>query len=178
MPLKPIGSCPYVTTVGGTQLNLDKTESGADFSSGGFSNYFAAPSYQTSSVSSYIQNLGSEYQGLYNATGRGLPDVATIGVNFTVAGSFGNIRLSGTSASTPVFAGIIALLNDELIAAGKSPLGFLNPFLYSEEGIAALNDITTGNSTYPIVDQCLYFKQATTQVVEQTVSLPKMAGTL
>jgi len=38
------------------------------------------------------------------------------------------------------------LLNDELIAAGKSPLGFLNPFLYSAAGTAALTDITTGSN--------------------------------
>jgi len=37
------------------------------------------------------------------------------------------------------------LLNDRLIAAGKSPLGFLNPFLYST-GASALNDITTGDN--------------------------------
>ena len=36
-------------------------------------------------------------------------------------------------------------LNDRLIAAGKSPLGFLNPFLYST-GKSALNDITSGSN--------------------------------
>lgn len=45
--------------------------------------------------------------------------------------------------SSPIFASVIALLNDELVAAGKSPLGFLNPFLYST-GASALADITTG----------------------------------
>ena len=40
---------------------------------------------------------------------------------------------------------IIALLNDRLIAAGKSPLGFLNPFLYST-GASAFNDITSGTN--------------------------------
>ena len=52
--------------------------------------------------------------------------------------------VSGTSASSPVFASVIALLNDRLIAAGKPALGFSNPFLYSAQGQAALNDITTG----------------------------------
>jgi len=37
------------------------------------------------------------------------------------------------------------LLNDRLIGAGKSVLGFLNPFLYST-GASALNDITTGSN--------------------------------
>lgn len=37
----------------------------------------------------------------------------------------------GTSASTPVAAAVIALLNDFLISQGKPPLGFANPWLYT-----------------------------------------------
>jgi len=37
------------------------------------------------------------------------------------------------------------MLNDARISAGKTPLGFLNPFLYSA-GYTALNDITMGNN--------------------------------
>jgi subtilase family serine protease len=55
------------------------------------------------------------------------------------------VRISGTSASAPTFAGIVTLLNDALIAAGKHPLGFLNPMLYSI-GVDGLNDITSGNA--------------------------------
>ena len=53
--------------------------------------------------------------------------------------------VAGTSCSSPIFASVIALINDQLVAAGKSPLGFLNPFLYST-GASALNDITTGSN--------------------------------
>ncbi|KAJ7502624.1 hypothetical protein B0H11DRAFT_1712608, partial [Mycena galericulata] len=35
--------------------------------------------------------------------------------------------VSGTSCSSPIFAAIIALLNAELVQAGKPILGFLNP---------------------------------------------------
>ncbi|KII88057.1 hypothetical protein PLICRDRAFT_111907, partial [Plicaturopsis crispa FD-325 SS-3] len=52
--------------------------------------------------------------------------------------------VSGTSCSSPIFASAISLLNDELIAAGKSPLGFLNPFLYANA--AAFNDVTSGDN--------------------------------
>jgi tripeptidyl-peptidase-1 len=51
----------------------------------------------------------------------------------------------GTSAAAPTFAGIVGLLNDARLRAGKSTLGFLNPFLYSK-GYKALNDITSGSS--------------------------------
>jgi tripeptidyl-peptidase-1 len=54
-------------------------------------------------------------------------------------------RSGGTSAAAPVFAGIVGLLNDARLRAGKSTLGFLNPFLYSQ-GYKALNDITGGSS--------------------------------
>jgi hypothetical protein len=44
-------------------------------------------------------------------------------------------------------SGINRLLNDQLLHAGKSPLGFLNPWLYSAAA-SAMNDITTGQSNY------------------------------
>lgn len=76
--------------------------------------------------------------------------------------------------STPIFASVIALLNDERIAAGKSPLGFLNPLLYST-GASALHDITAGAPVYALV-QCdvradvVVCLQAATQAVAPTVS--------
>jgi tripeptidyl-peptidase-1 len=63
---------PFVTAVGGTQLN-DSTleESGIDFSSGGFSNYWAQPTYQQEAVKYYL-NTGVPMPGanLFNASGR------------------------------------------------------------------------------------------------------------
>lgn len=49
---------------------------------------------------------------------------------------------SGTSASAPIFASMINLINGERIAAGKSSLGFLNPSLYKNAD--AFNDIVGG----------------------------------
>lgn len=54
-------------------------------------------------------------------------------------------RSGGTSAAAPVFASIIALLNDARLRAGKKPLGYLNPWLYSV-GFKGLTDITSGGS--------------------------------
>lgn len=39
--------------------------------------------------------------------------------------------IDGTSASTPYFAAFISLMNDIRLSAGNSPLGFLNPLIYS-----------------------------------------------
>ncbi|KAJ7035447.1 family S53 protease-like protein [Mycena alexandri] len=151
VPTAP-STCPWVTSVGSSQTILENftknnfSEIGAAFSSGGFSNYFEAPEYQKGDVDAYISSLGDTYSGLFNTTGRGFPDVSAEGVNFVVVAGNETGLVSGTSASSPVFASVIALLNDELIAAGKSPLGFLNPFLYSPAGRAALNDVSDGKN--------------------------------
>jgi tripeptidyl-peptidase-1 len=73
------------------------------------------------------------------------PDVSAQSTNFAVILQGRPVLIGGTSAAAPTFAGIVALLNDASIAAGKSPLGFLNPMLYST-GIPGLRDITQGNA--------------------------------
>ncbi|TFY54701.1 hypothetical protein EVG20_g9602 [Dentipellis fragilis] len=55
-----------------------------------------------------------------------------------------DMQINGTSAATPVLASIAALLNDELVAAGKSPIGFMNPLIYANK--EAFNDITSGSN--------------------------------
>ncbi|KAJ7788662.1 family S53 protease-like protein [Mycena olivaceomarginata] len=135
--------CPFVTSVGATG---GITETAASFSSGGFSNYFGIPSYQSADVATYLATLGTTNSGKFNRTGRGFPDVAAQGENFEIAWDTELGTVDGTSCSTPTFASIIALLNDGLVAAGKPTLGFLNPLLYSAAGRAALNDIKTGNN--------------------------------
>lgn len=54
--------------------------------------------------------------------------------------------VSGTSCATPCFSGVVALLNDARLAAGKSTLGFLNPMLYHAASVAprSFNDVTEG----------------------------------
>ncbi|KAH8078042.1 family S53 protease-like protein [Cristinia sonorae] len=140
LPTFPSG-CPFMTSVGAT---TGVPETSAPFSSGGFSNVFAQPSYQSAAVSRFLSTLGNTNSGKFNRAGRGFPDVAAIGDNVEIAfqNQFGLV--AGTSCSSPIFASLISLINDRLIAKGKSPLGFLNPFLYANP--QAFNDITTGNN--------------------------------
>lgn len=121
-------------------------ETSADFSSGGFSNYFLTPKYQAAAKAAYLSKLGKKYKGLFNRAGRGFPDVAAAGKNFLVVQGGELFQVDGTSCSSPVFASVISLLNDRLLKAGKPVLGFLNPFLYSSHGAKALHDITTGSN--------------------------------
>ena len=58
--------------------------------------------------------------------------------------------VGGTSAASPVVAGIIAQVNDRRLSAGKPTLGWLNPALYAcGEGV--FNDVTTGKTSGGIV---------------------------
>ncbi|KAJ7134092.1 peptidase S8/S53 domain-containing protein [Mycena crocata] len=135
--------CPFVTSVGSTG---GITEVGSSFSSGGFSNYFAIPSYQAADVATYLAAIGTTNSGKFNRTGRAFPDVAAQGESFEIAWDAQFGLVDGTSCSAPTFASVISLLNDQLVAAGKAPLGFLNPFLYSATGRAAFHDVTSGTN--------------------------------
>lgn len=134
-------TCQYVTLVGSTQ-NIP--EVGASFTAGGFSNYFPTASFQTSAVAKYLKFLGSKYEGAYNKSGRAYPDVSTQGNNVEII--VGNEKQSamGTSCSSPIFASVIGLLNDELLTAGKPVLGFLNPWMYANPGM--FNDVKSGSN--------------------------------
>jgi uncharacterized repeat protein (TIGR01451 family) len=112
-------------------------------SSGGVSTYYAIPSYQQGI--NMATNHGS-------TTMRNVPDVALTGDNVYVvynngsSGSFG-----GTSCAAPLWAGFTALMNQQSIAGGHSPLGFLNPAIYSigkfNANYATLfHDTTNGNN--------------------------------
>ena len=137
-------SCPMgITAVGGT--TQQNPEVAASLSSGGFSNYYSAPSYQSSQTNAYVTALGDTYSGLYNAAGRGIPDVAAQAENFQIVQDGSTNSVAGTSCAAPTFAGIVSLLNDYLVSQGKSPMGFLNPFLYGK-GSGGLTDITSGNN--------------------------------
>lgn len=84
---------------------------------------------------------------VYNDTGnaRGYPDVAAIGLDVATVFNGRTFGVGGTSASAPIFAGIVTLLNEARLAVGKGPLGFLNPIFYAHP--EAFNDITIGNNS-------------------------------
>ncbi|KAF8159850.1 peptidase S8/S53 domain-containing protein [Crassisporium funariophilum] len=136
-------SCPFVTAVGGTtKVN---PEVAVGFSGGGFSRYFATPSYQSTAVSTFVTGLGTKFAGLYNKMGRAYPDISAQGQGFQViiGGSVNSV--AGTSASSPTAAGVFALLNDFRLSKGKTSLGFINPLIYSTAS-KGFTDITSGSN--------------------------------
>ncbi|KAH9012183.1 subtilisin-like protein [Lactarius pseudohatsudake] len=137
-------SCPWVTSVGGT---MGYPEVAASLSGGGFSDYFSRPEYQHGVVPTYLRNLGSQYDGLYNASGRGIPDVSSQAHECELVHLEGYYTIDGTSCAVPTAAGIVSLLNDYRLSKGKPPLGFLNYWLYDYRiASLGLNDITSGSN--------------------------------
>ena len=159
------GSQPYVTGVGGTTLttngsggtyagesawglaynvNDPNSTDGGEFGvggGGGFSAVWPAPSYQSVLPSAPAM--------------RSVPDVALnsdpeTGYSIYYGGSF--TVYGGTSAAAPLWAGFTALVNQQRTAAGKAPVGFLNPPIYQIGASAAytanFHDVTTGNNLY------------------------------
>uniref|UniRef100_A0A8C3XQ99 Tripeptidyl-peptidase 1 n=1 Tax=Chelydra serpentina TaxID=8475 RepID=A0A8C3XQ99_CHESE len=138
-------SSPYVTTVGGTAFKnpFRVTWEVTDYiSGGGFSNVFPMPDYQAAAVRNFLRSAPKlPPRSYYNSSGRAYPDLAALSDNYWVVTN--RIPLpwvSGTSASTPVVGGIVALINDRRLQKGLPPLGFLNPALYKlqEKGPSAV----------------------------------------
>ncbi|KAM5536931.1 hypothetical protein V8D89_009478 [Ganoderma adspersum] len=149
-------TCPFITAVGATQVNpgstVDDPEGACEqviFSGGGFSNFFAMPDYQADAVTSFLTNHPPPFSGeQFNNSGvaRGFPDLSANGANYVVAVAGEFVRVFGTSCSSPVVGSMITLINDARIAAGKGPVGFINPVIYTDTFKAAFNDITTGGN--------------------------------
>ncbi|KAF2143520.1 uncharacterized protein K452DRAFT_224900 [Aplosporella prunicola CBS 121167] len=132
--------CPWVTSVGALRLS----GGAASYSGGGYSNYFAVPAWQEAAVKASIDALKGAHDGYYNKTGRGIPDVALQGDDFLIVANGYELVQKGTSASAPLFAAMITLLNDLRLRAGKPVLGFLNPLLYAEGSAKVFRDVTDG----------------------------------
>jgi len=106
---------------------------------GGISDVFPQPTWQSSAnVPPSANPSGNK--------GRGVPDVAgdadpTTGYDTVVDGQSGVI--GGTSAVAPLWAGLLALVNESL----GQPAGFINPLLYQNAVTdGGVNDITSGNN--------------------------------
>jgi kumamolisin len=147
---------PAVTGVGGTSVLLAAnggyyrelawgnalSRSGGG---GGVSRVYARPAYQ------------ADVRGAPAPKGRLVPDVAALADNNTgwdivVGGS--DHQIGGTSAAAPFWAGITALINQDMLRHGLHRVGFANPALYwiaqRQDRFHAFHDITAGNNLlYP-----------------------------
>lgn len=74
---------------------------------------------------------------------RGYPDVSLFAHNYKVMQNGKFVETDGTSASTPVMAAFVSLVNAERLKRGMSTMGWINPFLYQYASEFAF-DITSG----------------------------------
>eukprot|EP00937_MAST-01D_sp_MAST-1D-sp2_P000959 g959.t1 len=118
-------------------------------SGGGFSELTPTPSFQQAAVAAYLANgTGVPSRSLFNAAGRGYPDISALAHAYLVKLNGVNGGVDGTSAATPVVAGLVARINAHRAAKGRPAVGFLNPLLYKVAAATpqAFNDITEGNN--------------------------------
>ncbi|OBZ66378.1 Aorsin [Grifola frondosa] len=155
-PTFPAG-CPYITSVGGTQVDPGASVTDPEsawmvldvfYSSGGFSNVFAIPDYQKSTVQGYLKNYPPPYStDICNFTAsRAYPDLSANANNYSIGYNGELAPVSGTSAAAPTVGAILTSINDARLAIGKGPIGFINPAIYSPFFRDAFNDITKGSN--------------------------------
>jgi hypothetical protein len=165
------GSSPYVTSVGAIMdVRMAEgedpvlaacmgTSGGGITSGGGFSTMYGRPEWQEEAVSEYLGKDHSGYkyypgqgQTGFAPSGRGYPDVSFYGYNIPIIDD-GDIEVSGgTSASTPMFGGLLLQLIARLEESGVCgdrdiTLVQLNRFLYkaAKTHPAAFIDVVHGN---------------------------------
>ena len=142
-------SSPYVLGCGGTRLTVSghtitsetvwNDDPSTSATGGGVSDKFALPSWQADARVPASINPGGR-------VGRGVPDVAgnaSPATGYRVRVDFLTTTIGGTSAVSPLYAGLVALLNQKL----PQHVGWLNPLLYGPlAGSGALRDITSGDN--------------------------------
>jgi kumamolisin len=139
-----------LTAVGGTDL-VTKGAGGAWSSETGWPHSAGGPSLdQAIKIESYQLPFITTTNG-GSKTLRNVPDVAAIANNFYIcADGKCDGGWAGTSFASPIWTGFVALANQQAAAAGKPPVGFLNPALYALAGgssyATSLHDIVSGAS--------------------------------
>ncbi|HTB85716.1 MAG TPA: protease pro-enzyme activation domain-containing protein [Candidatus Sulfotelmatobacter sp.] len=156
-------SSPYITQAGGTTLatattsggayigyvsesvwnDRDPNPNGGDWgSAGGVSTHYAIPAWQTNT--SMSANGGS-------TTNRNIPDVAMTADNvYSTYDNGSGGYTEGTSCAAPLWAGFMALVNQQMAAGGGNSAGFINPQIYELAGSGNIfHDVTSGDNSWP-----------------------------
>jgi kumamolisin len=169
-------SSPNALACGGTRLESSGNKitsevvwnhgAGNGATGGGVSETFPLPTYQASAKVPVSVNP-SKFKG------RGVPDIsgdADPATGYQVYVDGRSAVFGGTSAVAPLWAALIALMNQQL----KKPVGFLNPSLYSPAAKKAFHDITSGNNgayqAGPAWDACTGLGSPDGQVLVTTLS--------
>jgi subtilase family serine protease len=159
---------PYITVVGGTALDTDTnglwTDESVWLTPPGDPNYLNDVEWASGGGISLAYPIPVWQQGISMAdnqgspTMRNVPDVAAVAVNINIVWGEdfflpGDWPVAGTSIAAPLWAGFMALVNQQAEANGQPPIGFANPALYaigkSANYSSIFHDITEGDNTSP-----------------------------
>lgn len=141
---------PWVTAVGGTSLSVSQANTRLLETGWGTSNYNCNTTTQVCSRTGWLYGAGGGVSQLFAApwyqsglgfTGRAIPDVAALGdpqtgllvgqtQTFPDGTYYDEYRIGGTSLSSPIFAGLMALLDQKV----GHRHGFANPLFYDNRG--------------------------------------------
>jgi len=145
----------WVTPAGGTDLTTNgpggswQSETAWSGSGGGASpDGFGIPSWQV--------GLANSSNGA-SSTLRNLPDVASEANTDNYFCDMGSCSggIGGTSLSAPLWAGFMALVNQQAAANGKRPAGFISPTVAaigkSSSYTSNFHDISSGSNGHPAV---------------------------
>jgi subtilase family serine protease len=141
---------PYTTVVGGTSL-MTASPGGAWASETAWVGSGGGPSPTLYPLPAWQQGINMSAIG-GSPTLRNVPDVAMVASNMYNTFGNGMVRTAngGTSFSTPLWAGLTAVINEQAANQGLPSVGFLNPTLYAIGAgplyAGAFHDITVGNN--------------------------------
>jgi subtilase family serine protease len=142
---------PWVTAVGGTALGVDAANNRVLETGWGTSTYNCNSTTLVCTRAGWLYGAGGgvsqifpkpSYQGSLNVSGRAIPDVAALGdpqtgllvgqtQTFPEGAKYDEYRIGGTSLSSPIFAGLMALADQK---AGHAH-GFANPLFYANPSL-------------------------------------------
>lgn len=172
-------SLPEVTAVGGTEFNEGSGTywlPSAGLNGGSAKSYIPEVAWNDTTALNTLAASGGGASALYgkpawqtgpgvpNDNARDIPDISFSGSYYHDPYALVVLGLTesngGTSASAPLFAGVVALLNQYEVAHGaiaQPGLGNLNPTLYAmaQAAPSAFHDISSGNNAVPCAQETL-----------------------
>ena len=118
-------------------------------SGGGFSDVYARPTYQNTAVSAYLsKSITFPPSSYYKSGNRATPDVSIYASSFPVIIAGALNFIGGTSLSSPLWGGVVSLINEISTKYTGKTVGFVNPLLYTmwSSDPTTFIDITSGNN--------------------------------
>ena len=163
----PFPTTPSIFLIGSTagvdneHATLRSDDNGTEFYSGaGFSDLYPVPDYQKHHQKAYYSSIPDAEKKYFNGSGRVFTDGSAYGEDIPMYIGGELYSAGGTSASSPIFASHLAMLNAARRDKGLGKIGYIHNIMYRKgQSSGALRDITKGKACgcpSPYGNVCLY----------------------